>query len=175
MTGRMLIGVCVVFAVMAATPAGAEAQRGQRGAGAAPGTQPLTPAQVERMWDTFMASQARTGLNLNEPQFLRFTVELQALQNLRRRQQRLRNGLRAELNALIDGGGPVDEAAITAKLDEFDQASVQAAQQIRRAYSAIDAVLTPRQRVRFRLFEERMARRKLELLAEARAAARGGR
>jgi hypothetical protein len=34
-------------------------------------------------------------------------------------------------------------------------------------------VLTPRQRVRFRTFEERMAQRKLELLAQAREAARG--
>jgi Spy/CpxP family protein refolding chaperone len=145
------------------------------GSTAAPAAaQALTPAEVERMWDTYMTSQARGALNLTDEQFMRFTVELQALQNLRRRQQRLRNSLRAELTALVEAAGPPDRGAVEAKLRAFDDAAVQAAQQVRRAYTAIDAVLTIRQRVRFRIFEERMARRKLDLLSQARAAARRG-
>jgi hypothetical protein len=183
--GRRLCGVLAVVVAAGAWPAvvmagprepGTPAAQRSRGEGApAPrADQPLTPADVERMWDTYMAAQARTALNLSDDQFLRFSGRLQDLQGLRRRLQRERNRLRAEMNAMVERNAVVDREAVAARLREFDDLAVRSAQQIRRAYVAIDAVLNLRQRVRFRVFEERMAARKLELLAEARRAARRG-
>ena len=43
---------------------------------------------------------------------------------------------------------------------------------IRKAYEGVDSVLDVRQQARFRLFEEQMERRKLELLMRARQANR---
>ena len=51
----------------------------------------------------------------------------------------------------------------------------RAADQIRRAYDALDEVLDARQQARFRMFEEAIERRKLDLLVRARErAARQG-
>jgi hypothetical protein len=55
----------------------------------------------------------------------------------------------------------------------LDEWNIESARQAVRGYAAIDGILNIRQRVRFRSFEERMAQQKLELLAEARRAARG--
>jgi len=154
--------------------AGAPVVAQGQGATTRPDQPPMRVAEVERMWDTYVAAQATTALNLTDEQFLRFATRLQNLQNLRRRVQRQRRALTAELNAMVSGDGPVDRAAVTARLLQLDELGVQSAQQVRRAYARIDAVLNLRQRVRFRTFEERMAQRKLELLAEARRAARGG-
>jgi hypothetical protein len=41
---------------------------------------------------------------------------------------------------------------------------------VARSLAAVDEVLTLRQRVRFRVFEEQMERRKLELMSRARRA-----
>lgn len=150
-----------------AQPPGRAGRRGDGGAA-------LTPAEVERMWDTYLAAEARRALALTEDQVPAFTARLQNLQVLRRRLQRQRNMLRAELNRMIAGDGPIDDAVVTARLDELDEVALQSARQIRRAYAGIDEVLSVRQRVRFRIFEERMAQRKIDLLAEARRAARRG-
>lgn len=135
---------------------------------------PLTVPEVERMWDSYLAAQAKTALGLNEAQFVRFAARLQSLQNLRRQQQRHRRELMAELSGLVRGPGAVaDRETAIAKLLRLDELSVEDARELLKAYAAIDTTLTIRQRVRFRTFEERMGQQKLELLAEARRAARG--
>jgi hypothetical protein len=50
----------------------------------------------------------------------------------------------------------------------------RAAVETRRAYDALDEVLDPRQQARFRLLEERLEGRKLDLLMSARQGARRG-
>jgi hypothetical protein len=57
---------------------------------------------------------------------------------------------------------------VTSKLKELDDISAQSTDEIRTAYDAIDRVLTLRQRARFRIFEEMMERRKLDLVSRAR-------
>ena len=54
---------------------------------------------------------------------------------------------------------------LTRALEELES---RTAAELRRAYTAIDEVLDPRQRARFRLLEEQLERRKLELLIRAR-------
>lgn len=152
--------------------AAAGQQAGRPGRAGQPDPQ-LTVQEVERMWDQFVLTQARAALEIrDERQFRRFSVQLQNLQNLRRRLQRQRNAMQRDLGLLLDQGEVLDSAAAEAGLAEFDEFSVRSAQQVRRALTAIDGVLSLRQRVRFRVFDNRMAQRKLELLAQARANAR---
>lgn len=149
--------------------------RGQR-AGEPNPDGPLTVPQVEQMFDNYAVVQAQAELELTDDQLGRFTRRFQALQNVRRRTQRQRQMKLRELGGLIAGPGPVaDPAAVSAKVKELDDLIVQAAQEVRTAYGTIDEVLTPKQRAHFRTFEFRMERKKLELLARAQAAARGGR
>ena len=148
------------------------ADAAQREAGRGEG-QPLTAPQVERMWDDYVLTQAQAALNLNNQQFVRFRNRLLQLHNLRRRLQRERNlKLREAQQALSGRAGAADPQLAAARLQEYDDLLVHTAEQLRRAYASIDEVLNVRQRVRFRGFEERMAQKKLELLAQAREAAR---
>jgi hypothetical protein len=135
----------------------------------------LNAAQVERMWDEYVLAQAQTALNLNDQQFSRFRNRLFQLQQLRRRLQRERNQKLREAQQTLNGrgGAPVDMTAVSTRLKEYDDLMVTSADQLRQAYVSIDEVLNVRQRVRFRVFEERMAQKKLELLAQARQAAGG--
>ena len=79
-----------------------------------------------------------------------------------------------DLNAMAFAGQRPDDAALTEKLKAFDQQTERTAQEMRQVTQELDGIFTPYQRVRFRLFEERMERRKIELLARARAGRAGG-
>ena len=127
----------------------------------------MTVQQVEEYFDQVMLHQARTNLALADDQFLRFGAGLRRLQIARRQQQRQRLAMVRDLNNLINAT-PFDEPAVTSKLKELDDFSAQPPDEIRTAYDAIDRVLTLRQRARFRIFEEMMERRKLDLVSRAR-------
>ena len=134
----------------------------------------MTVQQVEEYFDQVMLHQARTNLALTDDQFLRFGAGLRRLQVARRQQQRQRLALVRDLNNLVNAT-PFDDSAVTSKLKEIDDFSAQSPDEIRTAYDAIDRVLTLRQRARFRIFEEMMERRKLDLVSRARQqAARPG-
>jgi hypothetical protein len=65
-------------------------------------------------------------------------------------------------------GGPVDEGMVKERLKALDDLDARANGDIQQQRSAIDQVLSPTQQARFRLFEETMERRKIELLMRAR-------
>jgi hypothetical protein len=86
------------------------------------------------------------------------------LQRLRRQHLMQHQRLVGELRRLTNQQPPVEDALLeapTKRLDDFDR---QSAQEIQNAYAQIDEVLNVRQRARFRLFEENMEQRKLEIL-----------
>jgi len=128
---------------------------------------PMTPQQLDQAFDRFMITQARNALQLTEQQHRDFGPRLERLQMIRRRAQRQRRQLVGEVNALTQGSAPIDDATVTAKLKAIEDQNARAEADIRRAYEAIDAVLTPAQRLRFRGFEVRMEQRKLELIRQA--------
>ena len=70
-------------------------------------------------------------------------------------------------------GEPDDKALldVLTALREHDEGALR---ELQAAYAAVDEVLTVRQRARFRLFEENIENRKLELLMKARARPPGG-
>jgi hypothetical protein len=147
--------------------------RGRRGRG--PAAEGLTVLELERYFDSYEVIEAQRALGLNDDEFLVVGQRLRRLQSVRRRQlneqRRLMNGLRA---ALGSGQAPVDQEAIAAALQALNEFGVRQEQERRRALQALDAILTMSQRARFRLFQERFERQKLDLLSRARQVRRGG-
>lgn len=137
----------------------------------------LSPGDVIGMLDAYAAVQAQDALTLDDAHYSEFVVRLRTLQETRRRTQQARNKLVQELRRLAgaQAAAPYDEAAIRDRLRDLRDQDDRAAAELRRAYDAVDEVLDVRQQARFRIFEETIERRKLNLLMRAQnAAARKG-
>ena len=121
------------------------------------------------MLDGYMLIQAQEMLQLTDEQFPRFLSRVRALQEVRRRTQGERLRMLQELRrTTAASGGPVDEDPIRERLKALDELEVRAAAEIKEQQAAVDQVLTPIQQARFRIFEETMEQRKVELLLRAR-------
>jgi hypothetical protein len=144
-----------------------------QGRGRAAGRQalpPLTPnmnqQQLQAYMDAYALVQAERELSLSAEQYPNFVARLRRLQDVRRRQMGERRRLLSELAGLLPGNDSNRDEAILARLASLDEAAQRSVAEIRQAYQDLDAVLTPWQRGRFRLFEEQLERRKVELLAK---------
>ena len=155
--------------------------RGQR-LGLRQGLPPIGPnmnmQEVQKWLDTWALIEAERVLQLSEQQYPNFVARLTRLHNVRRRSQMERQRALRELNGLTQGPGPHKDDVVIEKLKAIDEQNQRAAQEIRQAFAELDGVMTPVQRARYRLFEEQIERRKIELLSKVRgggdAAGRGG-
>jgi Spy/CpxP family protein refolding chaperone len=127
----------------------------------------LTPAELERWFDSYVLLQAQDTLKLSDAQFARLLPPLKALQGVRRRHAQARRQTLVALGGLVKAN-PVDEAALRDRLKGLRELELKSRDEIQRAYDAIDEVLDPTQQARFRLFEEQVERRKIDLLMKAR-------
>jgi hypothetical protein len=112
-----------------------------------------------------------------DAQYGTFVGRLKALQETRRKNQRARNQLVQDLRRLtVPQVTTLDEAAVRDRLKALRELDDRSAADLRRAYDSLDEVLDLRQQARFRIFEETIERRKMDLLMRARqrAARRGG-
>lgn len=138
----------------------------------------LSSGDVVAMLDAYAVVQAQDALQLNDSQYGQFVSRLRKLQETRRRNQQARNQVVQELRRLAgpQAAPPFDENAIRERLKALRDHDDRAALDVRRAYDALDEMLDVRQQARFRIFEEMLERRKLDLLMRARqgAARRGG-
>jgi len=171
----MVAGVVAPDVVLAAQggaqpPTESRPMRGRPGRGMPPrpaNPDMMTVPQVEQYFDQFVLFQAQSRLELSDAQFLRFGAALRQLQTTRRTQQRQRMASLQQLNALLAAAEP-DDAQIAARIKDVDDLNAEGLRRLQQAYAGIDEVLNLRQRARFRVFEENMERRKLDLLARAR-------
>jgi hypothetical protein len=138
---------------------------------AAPGDQAVSPAEVQRMFDAYALMQAQEQLNIADDQFSAFLTRFKALQDVRRRTLQERARVIMEMRRILNQGQP-DETMIRERLKTLQDINARGADEEKKAYEAIDQVLDLRQQARFRVFEEVMERRKLELVARARQAIR---
>jgi hypothetical protein len=131
---------------------------------------PLSPGDIAAMLDSYAAVRAQTALSLDDAHYSEFVTRLRKLQEVRRRHQQERNQIVQDLRRLAgaQAAPPYDEAAIRERLTALREQDDRAAGDLRRAYEAVDEVLDARQQARFRLFEETIERRKLDLLMRAR-------
>lgn len=128
----------------------------------------LSPREVQRLFDAYVAMQAQERLQLSEAQYPQFLPRLKALLDVRRRTLQTRQSMLVELARSSAAGGPADVGALREKLSRLKAFDEQSAAELRQAYEAIDQVLDVRQQARFRVFEDQVERRKVELLMRAR-------
>jgi hypothetical protein len=137
----------------------------------------LTPGEIQRLFDAYAIVQAQDMLKLNDRQYAQFVLRLKSLHQTRRQAQQARQQILQDLGRdTNEQAGSSSEVRIRERLKALDEQDQRAADEVRRAYAAIDEILDIRQRGRFRVFEDLMERRKFELLMRARTrAGRAGR
>jgi hypothetical protein len=129
----------------------------------------LEIAELQRLFDAYTVMQAQEALQLDDAQFGQFVPKLKALQDTRRRNDVARSQLVAELGRMTaPGTAGFDEAAVKERMRALQELEARAAAELRRAYDTIDQQLDVRRQARFRVFEQTMERRKLQLMLRAR-------
>jgi hypothetical protein len=168
----MVVMAVAVGALTAALPS-AHAAQGRNRVAPAPGTpaeDSVSPAEIQRLFDAYVVMQAQKELELSDDQFPRFLGRVRALQEVRRRGQMQRNRMLQELRRLSQATGEDD--ALRTQLRALNDLDARVGTEVRQALEGVDQVLDLRQQARFRLFEEQMERRKVDLLMRARQANR---
>jgi hypothetical protein len=145
-----------------------------RGAGAQAADR-LEIAELQRLFDAYLIMQAQDALQLDDAQFGRVLPKLKALQDTRRRNDQARHQAVLELARLTAPAATADEAALKERLRALQELEGRAAAEMRLAYDAVDQQLDVRRQARFRVFEQNMERRKLQLMLRARGAEAGRR
>ncbi len=130
----------------------------------------MTPGEIQKLFDAYLVMEAQQALQLSDQQYPQFLSRLRTLQDTRRRNQQERNQLMNQLQRLTNPRAQVrgDEAMIKERLTALQELESRNAAEMRKAYNALDEVLDVRQQARFRVFEEQIERRKIELLMRAR-------
>jgi hypothetical protein len=131
----------------------------------------VTPGEVQKMFDAYALMQAQEQLKIPDEQFARFLTRFKALQEMRRQALGERAQIIVTLRRLANAT-PVDEGQIKERLHALQELDARAAADVKKAYDGLDQVLDLRQQAQFRVFEELMERRKLDLVARARQANR---
>jgi len=170
---RHWIAAIVVGVVALATAAPLDAAQARPRGGpesGPPAEDSVSPAEIQRLFDAYVVMQAQQALELSDEQFPRFLARVKALQEARRRGQMQRNRMLQELRRLSQTTG--QDEALRTQLKALNDLDARVGTEIRQAQDGVDQVLDLRQQARFRLFEEQMERRKVDLLMRARQANR---
>jgi hypothetical protein len=167
----VLAGIVTVAAaaVAEAQPRRALAARAQAEAPRpAPRPEREAPDQAEiiRLFDAYAVMQAQEALQLDDARFGPFVSRLRTLQDMRRRHVRQRNAALRELRRLLGATG--NESIIRERLETLARLDDAAAADERKARAAIDELLDVRQQARFRVLEQQLELRRLELVGRAR-------
>ena len=167
------LAIVGVFVLMVAHPASAQRGRGRgplpEGAGA--GGPGVSPAEIQRMFDSYALMQAQEQLKIADEKFPQFLARFKALQDTRRKNQQERFRIVQELRRLSSDAQP-DESQLKERLKALGDLDVRSQAEVAKTYDSINQVLDIRQQAKFRVFEETMERRKLELVTRARQANR---
>jgi Spy/CpxP family protein refolding chaperone len=174
-----LLAVVAAVTLSAVSPAVGQTRsvddgpRQGRGAGrrGAPDESGVKPGDVQKMFDAYALMQAQEQLKIADEHFAGFLTRFKALQEVRRQTLQARAAIIMNLRRLANAT-PTDEAQIKERLNALHELDDRSALDLKKAYEAIDQVLDLRQQAQFRVFEEVMERRKLELVMRARQANR---
>jgi hypothetical protein len=165
---RRVIGCVALGGVLVGVSANAFAQgRQNRPRAMAPpaAADGVSPAEIQRLFDAYVVMQAQQELQLTDEQYPRFLSRVRALQDIRRRHQNERGRILQELRRITQNNA--DETLIRPRLSALADLEERSAAEARDAMKAVDEVLDLRQQARFRVFEEQMERRKVELVLRA--------
>lgn len=163
--------VLIVTFLAAAASVGAQAPAERQGGPPPPQAGGVSPAEIQRMFDAYALLQAQEQLQISDDQFSQFLSRFKALQDVRRRSLQEHTRIVIELGRLLREGS-ADDAALKERLKALQDLDGRASVETRKAYEAVDQVLDVRQQAKFRVFEELMERRKIDLVTRARQANR---
>jgi Spy/CpxP family protein refolding chaperone len=144
---------------------------GQAPAAGAADEPTVTPFELQRLFDSYALLQAQEQLKIGDEQYTKFLPRFKALQDVRRQALQQRTRVLNDVRRLL-AEVPSDDGLIKDRLKQLQDIEGRGDAEARKAYEAIDQVLDVRQQAQFRLFEEQMERRKLELVTRARQANR---
>ena len=169
----MKVTAVAALLIVLALPAVALAQRPQPPdeppAGGPPAAGNMTPGEIQKLFDAYIVVEAQRALELSDAQYPQFIARLRTLQDSRRRNQQERMQLLQRLTRLTAPRAPAaDTAVLEGLLKNLQELDSRNAAEMRKAYDDLDQVLEVRQRARFRVLEEQVERRKIELLMRAR-------
>ncbi len=131
----------------------------------------VSPAEIQRMFDGYALMQAQQFLSITDDQFARFLPRYKALQDVRRQTLNQHARMVNELRRLVNTP-PIDEGQLRVRLKALTDLDASNETDVKKAFVAVDQVLDVRQQAKFRVFEENMERRKLDLVTRARQANR---
>ena len=165
----MRIAVAALIGLLAVSmPGSSYAQQVQP---PAPNDPVITPFELQKLFDSWALLQAQEFLKISDEQFSKFLPRFKVLQDTRRQGLQQRTRVLNQLRKAVNDGESDEQIKTSIKLlQEIDD---RAAADTRKAYESVDQVLDLRQQAKFRIFEEQMDRRKLELVTRARQANRG--
>ena len=164
-----LSSLCVVFLLAAGA---AHAQQPPR-----PGTAPpFAPGEVQKLLDGYALYQSQEFLALSDAQFGAFLPKLRALQETRRRGEQDRLRLLQELRRMTTGrGNQFPDNELRDRVRALRELEARALIEIQKATDAVDQTLDVHQQALFRLFEQEIEQRKLQLLMRVRQQNRANR
>jgi hypothetical protein len=168
MTAKWIVAAVLVLMGFAG-PARAQAR-----GGAAPGDAAVSPLELQRMFDAYSIVQAQEFLKISDEQYAKFLPRFKALLDTRRQVLQQRTRVLNSVRRMLLEAQP-DEGMLRDALKQLQEIDSRGEADARRAYDAIDQALDLRQQAQFRVFEEQMERRKLELVTRARQANRQNR
>ncbi len=166
---KRTVAALALGAMLTTTPGLSAAQEPQA-QGPALNNPGITPFELQRLFDSWALLQAQEFLKITDDQFAKFLPRFKTLQDVRRQTLQQRTRVINELRKLVNENGPDD--AIKNALKTLQDIDDRGGADTRRAYEAVDQVLDLHQQAKFRVFEEQMDRRKLELVTRARQAGR---
>jgi hypothetical protein len=148
------------------------AQRGQT----PPGRGGISPREIQAQFDAYLVAQAEAALQVSEEQYPQFVRRVRALQHVRRQARiertrlisRLNVALRAELRGREGARATADDAALATAIREIDDHESVTLAEVKKAYASLDEVLTPWQRARFRVLEDQLEQKKVDMMMRAR-------
>jgi Spy/CpxP family protein refolding chaperone len=159
-----LVGVLAPAGIGLAAPRGRQVARPN--ASVPPDDATVSPVEIQRMFDAYALVQAQEQLKISDDKFSQFLTRYRTLQDVRRKTLQERNRLLNETRRLLNTDQP--DEAIAERVKSMQELEVRSAVDEKKAYDAIDQILDIRQQAKFRVFEENMERRKLELVTRAR-------
>ena len=168
-----IVAAALIGVLSMAAPSLARAQQGG-GQGAQPpavADPTISPFELQQLFDSWALLQAQGFLKMSDEQFARFLPRFKALQDTRRRGLQQRTRVLNQLRKAVNDGEP-DEQQLKTSMKLLQEIDDKADVDTRKACEAVDSVLDVVQQAKFRLFEEQMERRKLELVTRARQANR---
>ena len=130
----------------------------------------MNPGEIQRLFDAYLIMEAQQALSLTDQQYPQFLIRLKTLQETRRRTTQERSQLMNQLQRLTNPRNEQQgtEAQVKERLAALQDLESRTAAEMRKSYTSLDEVLDVRQQARFRVFEENIERRKIELLIRAR-------